>query len=179
MSYKVDFSNVYCNDNLIKNTYENLDGEYKIHYTNGNLYLKYNLKNKVLHGLYEIYWGLNNNLYIKHIYNNGKLELHEKYYSNGQLKLKRPLLSQNENEFKTHGTLFKYYDNGNLKEMSEWANGDRNGITRIYYHHGDLDECSLWKNGVMNGYCEYNYPDGKLEKRENYINGELISSYNY
>jgi antitoxin component YwqK of YwqJK toxin-antitoxin module len=80
---------------------------------------------------------------------------------------------------KKHGTERKFYESGNLSEISEWTNGVNNGLTIRYYESGNVMMRILYSNGILNG--EYNVFDSneKIAIQGQYKNNKRDGKWIY
>lgn len=80
---------------------------------------------------------------------------------------------------KKHGAERKFYESGNLSEVSEWTNGINNGLTIRYYESGNVMMRILYSNGVLNG--EYNVFDSneKIAIQGQYKNNKRNGKWIY
>lgn len=99
---------------------------------------------------------------------NGREGLWLFYYDNGKLKEE-----SNYVHGKLEGTLKVYYDNGNLSEESHYVNGESEGTFKLYYNNGKLKQDSQVRNGKLEGTAKVYYDSGKLKKDSQFRNGRL------
>ena len=72
-----------------------------------------------------------------------------------------------------------YYDDGKLKYVQSYRNGDLEGISREYYETGRLQHTINYKDNRVHGiYHTYN-PNGPLWTEEIYDHGDLVRRKEY
>jgi len=74
-----------------------------------------------------------------------------------------------------------YWDNGNLRNVSNYKDGEKEGINKDYYQNGELQEIGGYKNGEKNGEWKEYYRTGQLKGISSYKDGTSIGeskSYN-
>lgn len=176
------------------------NGESFHYYENGNLEEKNNLKDGILHGSMVKYFK-NNNVESERKYWNGELiDSCKSYYKNGQLRLLQFFdldtismkksgtqinyypngkieaeLTYNENT----ANIKRYYESGELEEISTKVNDQHNGQVTVYYKNGNKKIEGIAKNGYYNGTFKFFNKSGKLEKTVNYNLGEPLDSIMY
>jgi len=124
-------------------------------------------------GKWKIYYSVGG--YGFETYKNGKKNGKTKqYYANGKL-----LLSGSYKNNKKHKK-WKYYDkNGDLTEITNWENGNRNGV------HQQFRNNRLWieehyKNGKKAGYWKiFSFNTGEIITSYEYIDGVIQNYINY
>lgn len=72
------------------------------------------------------------------------------------------------------GTWYEWFPDGKLKEISNWKNGQKNGIT-FYYEKGLLTKSETFKNDILNGKV-IKYQNG-ITNSFYYRNGVIKSSH--
>ena len=191
------------NGNL-KNTVNIINGKHNgesLHYyENGNLEEKNNLKDGILHGLMVKYFK-NKNVESERKYWNGELiDSCKSYYENGQLRLLQ-FFDLDTISMKKNGTqinyypngkieaeltynentanIKRYYESGELEEISTKVNDQHNGQVTVYYKNGNKKIEGIAKNGYYNGTFKYFNKSGKLEKTVNYNLGKPLDSIMY
>ena len=63
----------------------------------------------------------------------------------------------------------EYYGNGNLKEIVNFKNGQREGEWKFYYVNGKLKEIVNFKSGSAEGEYKLYYESGNLEEIYNFF----------
>lgn len=105
-----------------------------------------------------------NGLNLKH-YRNGKGALESKFYlKNGK---------------KDGVYLSYYYSNGQLKEESNWKDGQEDGFCLKYYENGQLEEETNWKDGSEVGIGKGYYESGQLRFESEYLEEGSTTTYYY
>ena len=77
---------------------------------------------------------------------------------------------------KEHGTFKIYYENGQLKEESNWINGELNGSSRSYFEDGSLEEEGNYINDKKEGEWREEFSSNtekRLTKVVNYVNDKI------
>lgn len=64
-----------------------------------------------------------------------------------------------------HGSLVRYYENGQIENKQNWKNNIKEGLEYQYFENGSLYFKGMFKNGKQNGYSYYYYEDGTLDKQ--------------
>ncbi len=99
---------------------------------------------------------------------NGRINLWSFYFENGNLKEE-----SNYKEGKLNGPRKLYYENGNLKEESNYSDNKLQGLAIGYFNNGTKSFEENYVDGILNGLKKTYYQDGKLERELNYINDKL------
>ena len=95
---------------------------------------------------------------------NGEIvEVFEKYYPNGQVKLTYTMIDRD-----IEGKKIEYYQEGTLKKEQEHSKGEKNGLCREYYPDSSLKSEGIYNNGYKDGKWSYYYQNGKKEREEFY-----------
>ena len=93
------------------------------------------------------------------------------YYKNGTKKSVYPYVDFEKNIY--HGTIEKYFENGNLKSEVEYVNGKKNGILKTYFEDGSLKRDDVMKdNELISGHF-YNAQGEEIE----HVAYEIMPSY--
>jgi hypothetical protein len=92
-------------------------------------------------------------------------KFYKDFYENGNVKLK---IEIDENEIK-NGKFFEYYNDGELKAIGKYINGNVEDSAFIYYENGKLREKGFFKNGYKNGWFFIYRENGKIMKKEEFI----------
>lgn len=104
---------------------------------------------------------------------NVKLKKVKDEYSNGQLKAKG---KATPSDFgfgnKKYGEWEFYYENGNLKELSNWEDNSRVGSFISYFENGKVEAKGNYNNGTRNGHWEFFYNNGQPRLKCSFTNGE-------
>tara|TARA_B110000259_G_scaffold112128_1_gene128024 strand:- start:322 stop:1488 length:1167 start_codon:yes stop_codon:yes gene_type:complete len=169
------------------------NGVFESYYESGQL------NDKLSEGEYKSYY---ENGQLKENYKYGNSDgLYEGYYENGQLAEKgsyKPVeitseLVEQINQAKLvwgleelaplasgvillrNGVFESYYENGQLKEVKTYKDGNYYGLFEIYYENGQLAEKYNYKDGNSDGLFESYYENGQLKSKENYRDGLNIT----
>ena len=67
----------------------------------------------------------------------------------------------------------KYYDNGNIKFIQHYSNGQLNGESIWFYPSGISEQKCLYKDGKLDGEFIYFYPNGSIKGKERYKDGKV------
>lgn len=70
-----------------------------------------------------------------------------------------------------------YHINGVVDTIIEYKNGVKHGEKKIFYDDGQLKESSNWKRGKVHGYYQNWNRNGLLNEYQLYENGKLIKNY--
>lgn len=165
------------------------DGLYEEFHNNGQIKIKYCVKNGKKNGSYEEFYD-NSQIKIKCNYDNGKkYGLYEEFYINGKLKKKFNVKEILKSGYISHlkyiectqtrynyftnqiiiGEYLEYHENGHLK-MRYNINENRNmhGIYEEYYENGRLKIKYGIENGLKHGDYEVRYDNGELMNKCTY-----------
>ncbi|MBC2857080.1 hypothetical protein H3N56_11615 [Cetobacterium sp. 2A] len=76
---------------------------------------------------------------------------------------------------------YEYYEDGNIKELSNWKDGKLDGIKKTYYSSKEIQTNEVWKNGKLESLIYYNSDAKILIKISNNIalNIFLKEEYEY
>ena len=180
--------------NIIKG---NHNGESLHYYENGNLQEKNTLKDGELHGSMIKYYA-NKNVESERKYWNGELiDSCKSYYENGELRLLQ-FFDLDTISMKKSGTqinyypsgkveaeinyndnianLKRYYESGDLEELSTKINDKHDGAVTVYHENGNKKIEGIASNGYYNGKFKFYNKSGKLEKTVTYDLGEPLDS---
>ncbi|WP_299683181.1 hypothetical protein [uncultured Dokdonia sp.] len=113
---------------------------------------------------------------------NGKLEsettysfdtlLNEVYYDkSGKIIQKIDRFDSELNE------IIYYYDSGDIRSKSSYANGVLHGTYTSYDFYGNLQAEATYVNNELDGVLKVYYPDGTIKSERNYILGNLNGTY--
>ena len=72
------------------------------------------------------------------------------------------------------GKIISHYKHGQLKESSNYKDGELDGPSESYYENGQLKESRNYKDGKLNGLYERYDVNGRLEESLNYKDGKLV-----
>ena len=78
------------------------------------------------------------------------------------------------------GVTESYFENGQLKERSNWKAGEPDGLGEAYFENGQLSIRANFKAGVWDGLYETYYENGKLQVKGNFKAGKddgLVERY--
>lgn len=68
-------------------------------------------------------------------------------------KDKRVHLIENFSYGNHHGKTYEYYENGNIKKITEYRDDVKNGEEKIYDINGDFLFKNIWEDGKINLRC--------------------------
>lgn len=197
MGMREDFwanGNLKASVNVIKGIHNGLSLHY---YENGNIQERNNLKNGKFHGSMIKYYENKNVESEREYWNDELIDSCKSYYENGQLKLlqyfnldtitmKKSGTQINyypsgkvEAEITYNGNianLKRYYESGDLEEISTKINDKHDGEVTVYHENGNKKIEGIAKNGYYNGKFKFYNKSGKLEKTVNYDLGEPLDS---
>ncbi|PIE89086.1 MAG: hypothetical protein CR997_12955 [Acidobacteria bacterium] len=74
------------------------------------------------------------------------------------------------------GKITKYYDNGKIRNVTEYKNGVRSGISEQWHCNGIKIEHGVYSDGKLNGVLLQWYEDGSLFSKTDYLMGEKCGS---
>lgn len=147
---------------------DQLEGEAKMYYDNGNLHKQFILSGGKKNGLYHVY-NRNGNPDYAETYADGKREgTVRSYFKSGALYYQ----GQYKND-EISGTFHEYYENGTLSYETNFLNGKRDGAYKSFFLDGKLHKQGTYKNGEMEGEWLTYYRNGKLYLKQNYKAGKL------
>ncbi|MBW3518625.1 toxin-antitoxin system YwqK family antitoxin [Flavobacterium sp. NKUCC04_CG] len=172
------------------------DGVYYMFYYNGKIYEKGKLKDKRIIDTVFVY-GINEELirykvitpdttreiYVK---NGGFIE----YYQNGSVYQKGTVT---DNKFKDDwiryykngqpewvqdfvnntGVVTWYFENGGIKDISNWKNDLEDGVSTSFFANGQMDIKLSWKKGIKEGKSEIWYDSG-IKKSIRYFKNDTL-----
>src|SRR5690606_1689367 len=96
------------------------------------------------------------------------------YYENGKLRV-----VSNFKNGEVDGESKGYYENGKLRVVSNFKNGKLEGQIKIYYESGQLKDILNYKNGLMEGEYKGYYESGSVKVVESYVNDEVDGKTRY
>lgn len=191
----------YWENGNIKSSVNIINGKHNgesLHYfENGNLQEKNILKNGELHGSMVKYYK-NKNIESERKYWNGELiDSCKSYYENGQLRFLQ-FFDLDTISLKKSGTqinyypngkveaevtysnnianLKRYYESGNLEEISTKISDKHNGKVTVYHENGNKKIEGIVSDGYYHGKFKFFNKSGILEKTVNYDLGEPLDS---
>ena len=74
-------------------------------------------------------------------------------YPNGSVRISTPI----NDDSLAHGIVKYYYENGNIKQKSEYVNGKETGAKEVYYMSGNLQSKGNVIDREINGEFRYYY----------------------
>ncbi len=78
---------------------------------------------------------------------------------------------------KKNGTWMTYHDdNGRIKTLQAWVDGQLNGPTLTFNNRGQIEQKAEYKGGIYSG-AVASYKFGRLEKMTPYVNGKIEGMY--
>ncbi len=72
-----------------------------------------------------------------------------------------------------NGSIIMYYKNGKIKGITNFRNGQRDGLRKLWYENGQTEYEIPFENNQVNGTLKQWYPNGKKKSISNHINGKL------
>lgn len=100
------------------------------------------------------------------------------YYNNPQNSLKAEYSYKNS---MLDGESIEFYENGNIKQISNYKNNLKNGIETYFYPNKNKKYEITYENGQANGPFKYYYENGNIQLEGSYKNrrldGKIISYY--
>jgi hypothetical protein len=72
-----------------------------------------------------------------------------------------------------NGSITMYYKNGKIKGITNFRNGQRDGLRKLWYENGKIEYEIPFKNNQVHGIVKQWYPSGKKKSLSNHINGKL------
>ena len=81
--------------------------------------------------------------------------------------------------FGQNETKKEYWDNGQIKSVEYYKNGNRDGTFSYYFENGQIGWEENWKDGTPDGKFIYYYENGQKRYEKHYKNGELIEPKHY
>ncbi len=172
------------------------EGEFIIYHDNGQMREKSNYLDDRKFGEFISYHA-NGKIAEKCEYdkNERTFGVSEKYYDNGQLKLRIELKSNKEKDFisyhrngqidvkyrclnvyKKEGPYVRYYENGQLEEEFHYHNDKQTGVARQWDEQGRLKQAEQMENGMINGICGY-FRSGELIVFGQYVNNRKTGAW--
>ncbi|MFN5317501.1 MAG: toxin-antitoxin system YwqK family antitoxin, partial [Bacteroidia bacterium] len=76
-----------------------------------------------------------------------------------------------------HGSDNSYYENGQLKSIGKYVNGNAEGEFKWYHENGQLEEIKKYVNGKEEGEFKWYHKNGQLEGIEKYVNGKAEGEF--
>lgn len=113
-------------------------------------------------------------LYVGNYKNNQKTGVWKYYYENGQIK---SITTYVDGEI--DGNYKDYYDTGKLKRDYNNIKGKTNGEFKGYNSNGTLSAVGNYNDDEKSGEWKYYYDNGQVKRIGNYINGELDGEWKY
>ena len=99
------------------------------------------------------------------------LRFYESKYPNGRVEEKHSTLKDG----RLHGPMRAYYENGGIKEFTNYKNGCPDGISLSYNSSGELYQKLGYKEGKFHGKCCYCSIYQRKILEEYYIEGKFVS----
>jgi len=98
------------------------------------------------------------------------------YFSpvDGSIRIREPY-----EDGKLHGTLRKYYNNGQVSEEVEWIGGQKQGPWKQYYPSGAPRLSAFYADDVLNGSYKVYFSNGTLEISGEMLNGRSHGTWSY
>ena len=94
--------------------------------------------------------------------------INKKYYRSGQLMIEAHFAGG-----KPHGRTTTYYENGKVKEETDYVHGQKEGISKAYYDTGTIESEVEYHNGRAHGMTRQYYTNKKLKSMLPYKDGKM------
>jgi len=131
--------------------------------TNSDDYNNFRMTNKKLYKLINIIRKYENNRCIQETYIENQYYINKHYFYNNNLKLQNTYVINDKFEkFKT-STEKEYFLTGALKRISNYKNGEKEGIEKIYFENKIIRRQSFYKDGIKYRNEFINDFDGRLK----------------
>lgn len=91
----------------------------------------------------------------------------KEYWPNGNLKSE----IRYDQDGKQHGLAKFFYENGAVKEESNWEHDLQQGSSRLLYENGAVMEETNWKEGKLDGPASFFYENSKIKATRTYKDG--------
>ena len=161
-------SSLVCYDKTGKEIFKSVEKKGKmdivVFYDNGVKQKEYRQENDNLEGEYKEYF-YNGNLMTLTTYKKGKKDgPYSDYYSSGQVEVKG-----NYKDNEPDGYWTEYYKNGNIREEGWYVDGERFGQFLRYFSDGKLSSSKFYqKGGIVAGPKSFYDAKGRLSAVEEY-----------
>ena len=150
----------------------NKEGEWVTNYRSGKISSIYNYKDGIFVGEAKSYNEAgnltNNSIFDKNRIHENDINTYYIYYDDGQLKD----ISNFKGPYR-HGIYKTFYENGAKNDIGTYKNGLLFGIRTLYHDNGQLKVTWNYINGKTEGESKIFDKDGKLESVANYNNDKL------
>lgn len=175
---KVKIAEIILDDygNEVKATGKIPDGKIAVYYelaSSRKKFMDSTVKENNLEGQAKVYYP-NGKIWIEASYKSGKLDGQAKEYYTPVKSLKR---SSYFVDGSREGKDKKYYTSGHLYNDSNYQKNKLQGLYQLFYEKGTLLEESTYDNGLKTGSSKKYYPSGKLYSVTNYQSGKLAGDY--
>ena len=100
------------------------------------------------------------------------VELVEEYWPDGQLKLRKHVLVQDDGTVANHGTFERWYDNGQKEYEAVFSHGRKEGTTVRYHRNGQRQSQQEYRDGKRHGRSVSWNPSGVKVKEESWADGK-------
>ncbi len=104
---------------------------------------------------------LNDSTSIKRVYNQDEIIYIDK------------LAYSKKDSILINGELNIWHENGEIKEMRTFKDGNLEGLRQIWFDNGQLHQEAIFENGKVNGTRTVWYDNGQLNLKGTYIDGQL------
>ncbi len=98
------------------------------------------------------------------------------YNADGKLYKKTVYVSPGD---KSKYREYEYFDNENIKELTEYTKGIRQGRSFSYYENGTIKSVYYYDNGKLNSIGRYYDETGRLTDKGLFINDSLVAKQEY
>src|SRR6185312_12129852 len=151
----------------------------KEYYEGGNLRQELSYLNGKKNGMEKTYYesgGLSSEIsYI----NDTIVGLDKSYFKNGNIKYVDSVGESRSKGYAKNETQKEYYENGNLKNETNFSYGNIIGVKKKYYENGVLYIETPYINGERNGTIKMYYKNGKLKSETIYTDNTPGISKSY
>jgi antitoxin component YwqK of YwqJK toxin-antitoxin module len=132
------------------------DGNYIQYFENGQIAMQGKFKKGIMVGVWKHYYDNGQMLSIVNYIRGVPTELNG-WDKNGKQTIKNG-----------NGTIFTYYENGNLKSQLSYKNSKLHGTMKSWFENGNIKSIQHFFNGNATGIWYNYYENGELMKTENW-----------
>lgn len=148
-------------------------GYWEKHYQNGNIQYSGNFKDNKPVGVFKRF-DQDGILKVEMLYLENSDKIYSKFYYPGQkLQAEGIYLGKLKDS-----TWLYYSEEGHKINEITYQYDQKNGTEKKYYQNGNLSEISHWEQDVLDGLTIRYYDSGKVMMRIFYMNGRLDGEYN-
>ena len=146
-------------------------------HSNGNIQRTTSYKKGKLHGD-TLFMDPNGRILSQKVYIEGtelSVLLHQENYNNGQTKVAYSYYLDSNNEKIKHGAFKKWFPNGEIWFVSNYAHGLLDGLLQHGKKNGRECRIEQYEKGAKNGSFMW-YSEGELVRKETWYQGKLIQT---